>query len=534
MIKIITTVVFTLLLSSTFPTTTISFTHTALYRSRHHNYYLSLLSQPSTFSSHHERSPNLPLLSLSTSLSLGSDGGRTFDETQLDFTIGYLNKHHPDLLLLFAEVFTPLGVAQANKNSFSGGSYTIEDAKLVGLSYNVGEGEVHHDEEEKVGNFMELEVNVSVRGEKNPRLETVQVALDAEPNIRLKRLYSNSPVIPKPNNPRTANPIDDFIRRVNRLCFICHKTAVTGKLIQLGIQIGGEKVGLLKENMYLNQVPHNRYVRKYFYDMAGEAALKAVVLCSEGKISNRMKMTSMIPEMNPFMDAYRIGTLLELARAIAIKLAEQNLRVRVCVQGSMGVGIFTAVPKQLNGVATLLQRMDWESEKGEENEGMLGDYVNFGGIGKDHVVNAGTDRRGDTIEQDDVFLLLCPQSMIGTDTSIIEPLSEMTREAGDRPIILLNPDLVDKVSTQGQQSFRGRQERIDFAESFSSIYHFTNTYVTGTSYFPILGAIAKFGPMQSWIAYQRRDRIDGKGEVYFPILSTEEEPSGAMMKDAFE
>ena len=41
------------------------------------------------------------------------------------------------------------------------------------------------------------------------------------------------------------------------------------------------------------------------------------------------------------------------------------------VQGSMGVGIFTGVPKQLNGVHTLLQRMDWESGEGEPNEGML-------------------------------------------------------------------------------------------------------------------------------------------------------------------
>jgi adenylate kinase len=80
---------------------------------------------------------------------------------------------------------------------------------------------------------------------------------------------------------------------------------VTGKLIQLGIQIGGDGVGELKENMYLNQVPHNRYVRRYFYDMAAQAALDAVILCSEGKISNRMEMVAMFPEMNPSMDSYR-------------------------------------------------------------------------------------------------------------------------------------------------------------------------------------------------------------------------------------
>jgi hypothetical protein len=46
-------------------------------------------------------------------------------------------------------------------------------------------------------------------------------------------------------------------------------------------------------------------VRDYFYDMAADAALDAAVLCSEKKISNRMKMTVMFPEMNPQMDSYR-------------------------------------------------------------------------------------------------------------------------------------------------------------------------------------------------------------------------------------
>jgi hypothetical protein len=49
----------------------------------------------------------------------------------------------------------------------------------------------------------------------------------------------------------------------------------------------------------------DRFVRKYFYDMAADAALNAAVLCSDKKISNRMKMTVMFPEMNPQMDSYR-------------------------------------------------------------------------------------------------------------------------------------------------------------------------------------------------------------------------------------
>ena len=145
-----------------------------------------------------------------------------------------------------------------------------------------------------------------------------------------------------------------------------------------------------------------------------------------------------------------IGTLLELSRDIAITLAEQNLRVRVCVQGSMGTGIFTGTPKALSGVSTLLRRMDWQSGEGEQNEGMVGNYINFGNVGKEHVMNAREDRRGNKIEQDDIFLIICPQSMIGVDCSIHEPLSEMVDAAGDRPVIILNPDLVDKVSTQGE------------------------------------------------------------------------------------
>jgi adenylate kinase len=155
----------------------------------------------------------------------------------------------------------------------------------------------------------------------------------------------------------------------------------------------------------------------------------------------------------------RIGTILEMVRAISIRLIEQNLRVRICVQGSMGVGIFTGVPKQLGGVSKLLQMMDWQSGEGQENEGMVGDYLNFGNVGAEHVVDAHTQADGTKVEQDDVFLIIAPQSMIGVDSSIIGPLREMVDACGDRPIILLNPDLTDKVSSQGQQNVRGRQVR---------------------------------------------------------------------------
>ena len=43
-------------------------------------------------------------------------------------------------------------------------------------------------------------------------------------------------------------------------------------------------------------VPTDRFVRKYFYDMASEAALDATILCSNKQFTNRMKMTVLFPE----------------------------------------------------------------------------------------------------------------------------------------------------------------------------------------------------------------------------------------------
>jgi hypothetical protein len=116
------------------------------------------------------------------------------------------------------------------------------------------------------------------------------------------------PLVPRDLN---LHPVDDIVRRLCRLCWIVGKPQTTGKLVQLAIQIGETGTGQIKDNLYLNQVPHNRYVRKYFYDKAANAVLEAVILCSEGKISNRMKITSLFPEMNPSMDSYRYEPILD-------------------------------------------------------------------------------------------------------------------------------------------------------------------------------------------------------------------------------
>jgi len=442
-----------------------------------------------------------------------------------------LNKHHSDFLLALVETYSDVGDEIARANAWSGNSLTLENATIVDL-------DLHN---------LVLEVSLKKRDAKQLELRTVQVSVRADPvPSKSKRVRALLPQVGDDDPDRL--PIDDFVRRLCRLAWMADFPELTGKLLQLAMQLGGGGVGKLPENMFLNQVPHNRYVRQYFYDRAAEAVLEAVTMCSRGKLSNRMKVVSQFPEMNPSMDSYRIGTILEMVRAIAIKLAEQNVRVRICVQGSMGVGIFTGVPKQLNGVSKLVQMMDWQSEPGEQNEGMVGNYVNFGAIGPEHVVDEVRTTKSETTgeteivqHQDDVFLLIAPQSMVGTDSSIMPSLQGMVDAAGDRPVILLNPDLTDKVSSGGQQSVRGRQQRIDFADSFRTVFQFRNIYVSGTSYFPILGAITKLRPTEPWVAHQRRDYVGGgggsggsDGEIYVPVLCSETQPSGEEILRTFE
>jgi adenylate kinase len=453
---------------------------------------------------------------------------------QLEFLKGYLNKHHSDLLKDWARAFTDLGTEMSRTNGMTGGTFVLVQAAV---------------EHVNVSNML-IKVTCQIRAKE--RIDFVQFALDSPVVAGRQRYYkAYAPVVDDvvvdDNNDTTNDTtndtvpvIDRIVRKLCRLCWIVGQPQVTGKLLQLAMQLQGSGIGKLPENMYLNQVPHNRYVRRYFYETVTAAVQQAVTECAHGKRTNRMLLTSQFPEMNPAMDSYRIGTLLEMARCICIGLAEENLRVRLCVQGSMGQGIFTGMPKQLSGVNKLVQMMDWQSGAGQENEGMLGDYVNFGAIGADHVVNEKTelDHNNNTIvvqHQDDVFVLIAPQSMVGTDSSIMPLLQAMVHAAGDRPVILINPDLTDRPSSAGQQSVRGRQERLDFAASFETIYHFCNIYVSGTSYFPILGTITKLRPNEQWIAYQRRDFGQGsEGEIYVPVLAGETIPSGQDILEAFE
>ncbi|KAG7021201.1 Adenylate kinase 5, chloroplastic, partial [Cucurbita argyrosperma subsp. argyrosperma] len=121
-------------------------------------------------------------------------------------------------------------------------------------------------------------------------------------------------------------------------------------------------------------------------------------------------------------DVYRIGTLMELIRTIALSFADDGKRVKVCIQGSMGEGALSGMPLQLAGTRKILEYMDW----GEY--GALGTFVKIGSIGAKEVD-----------EQDDMFILVAPQNAVGN--CIIDDMKAMTDAAGDRPVILVNPRL---------------------------------------------------------------------------------------------
>ena len=111
----------------------------------------------------------------------------------------------------------------------------------------------------------------------------------------------------------------------------------------------------------LNNAPHEREVRKWFYDDCADSIV-GTVTGAEPKM--RVKAKIEFPELNVDGDVYRVGTLLELVREIAMKLAADGKKVRVCVQGSMGTGVFQALPLSLNGIMRILELMDWVREAG--------------------------------------------------------------------------------------------------------------------------------------------------------------------------
>ncbi|KAJ4709660.1 Adenylate kinase, chloroplastic [Melia azedarach] len=256
----------------------------------------------------------------------------------------------------------------------------------------------------------------------------------------------------------------------------------------------------------LNNIPHSREIRNYFYDDVLQATQRAV---NDGR--TRLKVEINIPELNPEMDVYRIGTLMELVRVIALTFADDGKRVKVCVQGSMGEGALAGMPLQLAGTRKILEFMDW------------GDYG-----AKDTFIKIGSIGAKEVDEQDDIFILVAPQNAVGN--CIIDDLKAMTDAAGNRPVILINPRLKDLPGSSGIMQTMGRDKRLEYAASFESCYFFRLLYYAGTQY-PIMGAL-RMSYLYGYELYKRVDESLGK-EKYVILSTFIEKPNIDDINDAF-
>ncbi|KAL1194854.1 Adenylate kinase 5 [Cardamine amara subsp. amara] len=256
----------------------------------------------------------------------------------------------------------------------------------------------------------------------------------------------------------------------------------------------------------LNNIPHSRDIRAYFYEDVLQATIRSI---KDG--NSRLRVDINIPELNPEMDVYRIGTLMELVRALALSFTDDGKRVKVCVQGSMGEGALAGMPLQLAGTRKILEYMDWGDDE------TLGTFVKLGAIGGKEVD-----------EEDDMFILVAPQNAVGN--CIIDDLQAMTNAAGKRPVILINPRLKDLPASSGIMQTMGREQRLEYALTFDNCYVFRLLYYLGTQY-PIMGALRMAYPYR-YELYKRVTEENGK-EKYVVISTYSERPTPEQINHAF-
>jgi adenylate kinase len=355
----------------------------------------------------------------------------------------FMNTHMSDEMLAWVMAETEVGEMAARKNTWSRGAWTPAGSELQGIT---PEG------------VLRFKVEVTERG------KTERLRIETELRLQTGALST----------------VDDLVLALMKLAGGTGgggSDRATAKLLLLP---GASDGWSLPENLWLNTTPYRRALRDMFYGDVSDAMRASV---ADRSCSRRMKVTICPPELNMEMDTYRVGSLLEMVRVCALRFAEGGLKTRICVQGSMGQGAFTGVPRVLSGVRQVLSMMDWDSGEGAAHEGVVGDeasegLVRFGAVGAEEVA-----------PDDDILIILAPQSMVGA--SIYEPLSEMVERATGQgaSVILINSLLQDRPSSGGLMSVRGRSERIAFAESFEEIYHFRLVYSGTTFMFPILGAL---------------------------------------------
>lgn len=247
----------------------------------------------------------------------------------------------------------------------------------------------------------------------------------------------------------------------------------------------------------LNNVPHARDARQRFYEDCAQSVKNAVL--DGGK---RLEALLEVPETDKQADVYRAGTVLELIRECAFALrGEVQGRIKLCVQGAMtdGTTTFASVPLALNGVRKMIDEMDVAGDEG----------IHSAGVGPENVE-----------EGDGVHLVVSPQNAQGQN--LVEVLRQHCEAADEHgvPVVLINPSLGDVPSPNGVMQVQGRQERMDFINTFALAYWFSLVY-NRPQLFPIYGAVRKVWN-EPWIVYKRYGK--GDGEYYQALASFDNQP----------
>jgi adenylate kinase len=246
-------------------------------------------------------------------------------------------------------------------------------------------------------------------------------------------------------------------------------------------------------------------VRQHFYRDAVEAMQAAL---AAGR--SRIRLRCIIPELNVETDVYRVGTLLEMVRDMATALAADGKKVKVCVQGAMGAGVFQGLPLSLSGVKRIMTSMDW---------GDAAEFVSIGAVGAAEV------------DDSDFYIMVAPQNVVGN--TIMTSLGEHVQAAEEKgkSVVLVNPVLKDLPSHSGIMGVRGRAERMAFADSFDVAYHFRLLFLPG-QWYPIMGAL-RYSYGKEWEVFKRAD-TGKKTEEYQLVGSFDHEPSGAEITACFK
>lgn len=417
-------------------------------------------------------------LTSATSTSEGSLG--------VEAAITYLNNNKV-LIQKLALGNKKLKKEMEDANFWTGGAYTITSSTCLGI----------------VENGLNLQVECNVKGKKTIKEILVPFLLKVNDEITLKRA------------------LIDLAIKAERLID-------TGDLTRLPF---GEDYTLPVDFKW-NEVPHQTWVRSYLYNLAADAVVKIVndnnSASSKSEVGNKFQLKVNFPEVNPAFDTYRIGTILEMVRTITLALVlQENKKVRICVQQSLGEGVFAGMPLALSSMRPVLEKMDWGQVVTSVNQNKLKASseevkIKFGTVG------------GDVLsDDDDVIIVIAPQNVIGG--MIVGLLDDMVKAANGRPFILINPLLADRPSSNNMMQIRGRTERREFADSFKDIFAFRLLYPSSGGYmFPIRGAIVKRDYNSLWVAYSKEN--DDKGREEYSIIAAfppQEEPAPEMLSNCF-